>query len=470
MSAISNFLRRVSTVGLWGGVCGLFSFFLASRNLFFPAAILFGLLLLVAMLLGPRALTLLWVVGQPTIFGLPNQVLKAIPLVNVERVLFVSIVGMMALNMVFGRKKYAGLSSLEVLMVVFLTYALISLAMSTQLLSLRKDLWFYMQYMMPMMMFMISRRMDWSERDVRVIFAWLSLAGVVIAVIGVLQLALGFTIYVPAENITHAEDRAVGTFVNPGEFGAVLSMFLLLTLLQYSWYRDALARSALLLAMLAMTIAILLAKSRAPWLGLVCAIGIIYVRDRSVRPLIVVGAVIGLVSLAALWSLMAEQIGFESRVTNVDTIQSRLINWATALNMIVHNPVFGIGFGYESYLLERHEYMITVGSLPIQDGVSLSTPHNEFLQVGLMLGILGLVMFLGIMYLLLRLVLAEHVDLGSSPLYRQCALYVFAIVISVLIKSMFSTTAQHAYLWTATYFLAGLVAGMPATSHVGRLR
>jgi len=470
MSAISNFLLRVSTVALWGGVCGLFSFFLASRNLVFSGAILVGVLLLVTMQLGPRLLMLLWVVGQPTVFGLPNQVLKAIPLVNIERVLFVSIVGMMALNMVFGRKKYAGLSSLDVLIIAFLAYALISLAASTELLGLRKDLWFYMQYLMPMTLFMISRRLDWSERDIRVLFAWLTVAGVTIAVIGVLQLYLGVTLFVPSESAAHADDRAVGTFTNPSEYGAVLSIFFLLTVLQYSWYRDALIRSILLLAMLAMVIAIVIAKTRAPWLGLVFAIGIVFVRDRSVRPLITVGVVIGIVGLIVMWSLLAEQVGFESRVTNVNTMQSRLVNWATSLNIIVHNPVFGIGFGYNSYLLGRAPYLIGIGSLSAQVGVSLSTPHNEFLHVGVLLGIPGLGMFLGIIYLLVRLLLSKHMDSGGSPLIRQCSLYVLAILVSVLIVSMFATTGKNAYLWTLMFFLIGFIVGMPATSGVGRLR
>jgi len=464
MSEIAIFLRRVSTVGLWGFVCALFSFFLATRNLLFAGAILVGILMLVVVQLGPRMLALVWVVGQPTVFGLPNQILKAIPLVNIERVLFVSIVGMVAMNMMLGRKKYAAFDSLDVLIIAFLAYTLMSLVASMELVYLRKDLWFYMQYAMPMTLFMIVRRFEWSEHDTRVLFAWLTIAGTAIAVIGVVQLYLGITLFVPSESSTHADDRAVGTFTNPSEFGAVLSIFFLLTLLQYSWYRDPMIRAVLLSAMLAMAIAIIIAKTRAPWLGLAIALGIVYLRDRSVRPLMMVGAGIACVCLFALWSVMAEQIGFEHRVTDVDTMHSRIINWVTSLNMIAHNPIFGIGFGYNAYLLERGPYMLSVGSIAVQDGVSLSTPHNEFLSVGVLLGIPGLCMFIGIVYLLLRLLINKYMDPDSSPMHKQCALYVLGIVVSVIIVSMFTTTAKNAYLLTATFFLVAFVAAIPGRS------
>lgn len=467
MSAISNILRNVSTVAMWGGVCAMFGFFLGTRNLIFAGLILIGIMGLVFVQLGPRVLALVWIVGQPSVFSLPNQILKVVPLVNVERVLFVSIVGMVAMNMIFGRKRYASLTSLDVLMIVFLAYALISVSMSAELAYLRKDLWFYMQYVIPMTFFMIARRLDWSDHDMRVLFAWLTVAGAITAVIGVAQLYLGITLFVPSESSTHADDRAVGTFTNPSEFATVLSMCFLLTLLQYSWYRDALIRFVLLGAMLAMAIAIVIAKTRAPWLGLACAIGIIFLRDRSVRPLITVGTVLACVGLVALWSLMADQIGMEDRVTNVDTMHSRIINWATSINMIVHNPLFGIGFGYNAYLLERDPYMIAVGSIAVQDGVSLSTPHNEFLSVGVLLGIPGLCMFIGIIYLLLRLLVDKHVDSGCSPQRRQCALYVLSIVVCVLVVSMFTTTAKNAYLLTATFFLVAFVTGMPGVSGAG---
>jgi O-antigen ligase len=214
--------------------------------------------------------------------------------------------------------------------------------------------------------------------------------------------------------------------------------------------------------MLVMLVGIVLGETRAPWGGAACALFIIFLRDRSVRPLLVVGGAIALLGGAVLlWIMMDQLDSFFNRVTSVNTFAGRLAVWATALNMIVHNPVFGVGFGADAFTLHKPEYITGVGPLTAQYAVYLSVPHNEYLHVTVLLGISGLVLFLAILYQLIKLLFGIHMDTESPTLRSRLGLYIGAIMIGLLFNSMFSDTFLQDYFWMLTFFLAGLVTGMP---------
>jgi O-antigen ligase len=371
---------------------------------------------------------------------------------------------MLFLKSAFAKTKRPGLSLLEVLIIVFLFYAFASLLVSTTAERASKDGWFFIQYALPMVAFMVSRRIEWSEEGIRILLACLSMAGVFLAVIGILQSVFGITVFtISYQTVTAGHiGRAYGTFSNAHTYIATLFIFLALTLLQFNMYRDALVRSVLIFAMLAMLVGIVLGETRTPWAGAACALFIIFLRDRSVRPLLVVGGAIAFLGGAVvLWMMMDQLDAFFNRVTSVNTLAGRLAVWATALNMIIHNPVFGVGFGADAFLLHKPEYITGVGPLTAQYAVYLSVPHNEYLHVAVQLGIPGLVLFLAILYQLIKLLFGIHMDTESPALRSRLGLYIGAIVIGLLFNSMFSDTFLQDYFWMLTFFLAGLVAGMP---------
>jgi len=461
---IPGLFRRVTSLGLWGGVCSLFSFFLASGNLALSVLLLAAILFLVVILLGPQLLASLLFLGSPTVFSFPNEILRPLPFVTMERILLFTLAGMLFLKSAFAKTKRPGLSLLEVLIIVFLFYAFASLLVSTTAERARKDGWFFIQYALPMVAFMVSRRIEWSEEGIRILLACLSMAGVFLAVIGILQSVFGITVFtISYQTVTAGHiGRAYGTFSNAHTYIATLFIFLALTLLQFNMYRDALVRSVLIFAMLAMLVGIVLGETRTPWAGAACALFIIFLRDRSVRPLLVVGGAIAFLGGAVvLWMMMDQLDAFFNRVTSVNTLAGRLAVWATALNMIIHNPVFGVGFGADAFLLHKPEYITGVGPLTAQYAVYLSVPHNEYLHVAVQLGIPGLVLFLAILYQLIKLLFGIHMDTESPALRSRLGLYIGAIVIGLLFNSMFSDTFLQDYFWMLTFFLAGLVAGMP---------
>ena len=428
---------------------------------------LMTILLFTVILLGPHVVASLLLVGSPTVFGFSNQILRALPFASTERLLFLILAVMVFLQIAFSKEKRFNFSRLEAFILIFVGYAFISLVISATPVTLTQDGWLFTQYAMPMTAFIISRRISWSEHGIRMLLIGLVMAGGALAVIGVLQSAFGISVFhMDYQSIAAGhEGRASGTFSNAHTYATTLCIFLVLSLLLFDIYRDSLARLVLLLVMAAMLAGIVLGETRAPWGGAAITLAIIFLRHKNIRPVLMAGGAVAVVlGTAFVVARIGELEPFFNRVTDVGTLAGRLANWATAINMISDNPVFGVGFGAYSFALHKPDYLIGVGSLTAQYGVDLGIPHNEFLHVAVLLGTAGLVSFLAILSNLLRLLFDVQASREYSPLRRRLALCVGAVVVGLMFNSMLSDTHTQDYFWLLTYFLAGVAAGNPRES------
>jgi O-antigen ligase len=466
MNLIEGLLSRTTSLLLWGIVCLLFSFFLAQGNVIFSAIIASAVLYLWLFLQGSKILSYIWLLGPPTFFIFIDMVLHNIPGITMERVMIATLGVKLCLDLVFNNSSQHRLTLLEGLMIVFCVYALISLIINTTEVSLVDDLWLLLQYAMAMASFVIGSRINLKETDVRRLLALLSLVGVYLAILGVLQ-TLNMDIFGNvAQDLTAGhEGRALGPFNSAHTYSATLLIICVLTLWQYTFYRDPMIRTILIGMMFAMAIGIVLGQTRAPWLGFAIVLLIIFIKDIKVRPLLTIGAMVCIpIGLTIVIMMSDELVLFIKRALTISTMADRFVIWATAINMIIHNPIFGVGFTYDSFVSHKREYITSIGSLPEQFGVFLNIPHNELLYVTVMLGIVGLILFVLIVYKMLRLMFSIYSDELNTPMCRQLGLYIGAIIIGLIVNSMFSDTMLQQYFWTITYFLAGIVSGLAIRS------
>ena len=458
---VAGFLHRLTSVAMWGTLCFFFSIFVSSGAIIMGAAILAILFGIIALMLGAQFIAAGWFIGSPTVFGFPNEILRALPFVTMERLLFVVLVGMVFLQYAFSKRKTQWLP-LEISILVFLIYAFVNMALHTDMDMVRRDGWLWVQYLLPMGSFIVSRRIEWSEKALKSLLAALTFTGVFVAVIGVMQSQFGINLFtMNYQTITSGHTgRAYGTFSNAHTFVATLFIFLTITLLQFSIYKDAIIRSILIVAMGIIALGIVLGASRAPWIGAALAFVIIFIKHPQARPLMLIGGIVAiLVGLFFFVSLLDHLDGFIKRVTNLGTLKGRAAVWATAANMIADKPFFGIGFGAESFALHKPEYITGIGPLSAQYAVYLAIPHNEYLHVAVLLGITGLILFLLILIRLVKLMFQIFHNKNENNLRRHLALYVGAIIVGLMFNSFFSETYMQDYFWVLTYFLAGIAAG-----------
>lgn len=171
---------------------------------------------------------------------------------------------------------------------------------------------------------------------------WLLLAGIVIAVTGLLQY-----IFVPNVSFLSALNwddhyyRLVGTFLDPGFTGAILVLALILSFVEGSlWY-------GLFFFALALT------YSRASYLMyLVGFAGIAYFR-RSFKIFIVAALV-----LALTIPVLPKSTGEGTKLERENSLWARVHNWQESLTIWQKAPIFGAGFNTYRYVrdasLESH--------------------------------------------------------------------------------------------------------------------
>ena len=458
---IAGFIQRITSLAIWGTVCALFSLFISSGAVVLSAVILVLLLAVIAVMLGPQFVAASWIIGSPTIFGFPNEILRPLPFVTMERLMLILLMVMVFLRIAFSKEKTRWLP-LEITIVIFLVYAMLSLSLHTDMLRLSQDGWLWIQYMLPMSSFIVSRRIAWSEQGLKTLLAILSFTGVFIAITGILQSQFGINIFtMNYQTITAGHTaRAYGTFSSAHTYVATLFIFLTITLLQYNLSKDAFIRFVLLIAMAVIAVGIVLGGTRGPWIGAAIAFAIVFVKHPQSRPFMIFGGTIAFFLGLAFFVVMIEHLdSFINRVTNIGTLEGRAAVWATAVNMISDNPVFGVGFGSTAFSLNKAEYITGIGSLTAQYAVYLGVPHNEYLHVAVLLGVPGLILFLIIHFRLVRLMFEVFDTEKGDALTRYLGLYMAAIIIALMFNSFFSDTYIQDYFWMLTYFLAGIAAG-----------
>ena len=457
----TGLLQRLTSIAAWGGLCTLFSLFVSSGAILLGGLILAILIGVIAVMLGPQFIAAAWMIGSPTVFGFPNEILRGLPFVTMERLMLFVLIAMVFIRYAFSKQKTRWLP-LETTILIFLVYALLNLAAHTSAASYRQDGWLWIQYVLPMASFIVSRRIEWSDKGLKTLLAALTLTGVFVAIAGILQSRFGVNIFTRNyQSITAGHTaRAYGPFSSAHTFVASLFIFLTISLLQYSIYKDKLLRLLLILAMAIMAVGIIFGISRAPWIGAALAFIVIFIKHPQARPLILVGLFIVFVAGIGISIMLADQLGgIVGRVFDIGTLQGRAAVWATAVNMVSDHPFFGVGFGSTTYSDNKAEYITGIGSLTAQYAAYLGVPHNQYLYVAVLLGISGLILFLMILIRLVKLMFQVFHDNNETSLRRCLALYVGAIIIALMFNSFFSDTYLQDYFWVLAYFLAGIAAG-----------
>jgi O-antigen ligase len=105
-----------------------------------------------------------------------------------------------------------------------------------------------------------------------------------------------------------------------------------------------------------------------------------------------------------------------SQVESEETWNGRWSSWQGALDVIASNPIFGVGAG--NFAEATLEYSEQVFKGAVENGEPTSVAHSVYLGVASELGLVGLILFLGILFFLFRAAvpIAQRSDLGTGIL------------------------------------------------------
>jgi O-antigen ligase len=450
---------------IWTGLCALFSLFIAKGAWVQVAGILAALMLFVMLTRYFHVLLCLWMAGIPTLFIFPNNVLHDIlSALTVDRILYGILMATLLGSWLLKRSRPVPTTAVEKAMWVFLAVATLSL-LSTAMTKPSKAVYdgFVMLVqgvVMPYSAFVLAKNQVWTEKGMERFFLLLIGVGLYLTVAGVLQFFFQITFFMPRYIDFDVEmDRATGTFFSPTEYGGVLSVILMLALLLYARAKDAVYRMVLLGFSALFTLGILLTKTRAVWVALLVALGVVYWKDRRVRGVLGIAGILGGVALIIALPFLLNSELFERRIAEQEPIYNRIALYATGLNIVIHNPIFGIGFGKDSFREAKFDYISSFGDVSAQWAAQPGVPHNELMLVLILTGLVGFTAYLIVLYRAYRLLDVAEAQSREKPMIRgELACFLKGAVFVYVTTGMFSDLIFFIYYVLLLYFILGMVA------------
>jgi O-antigen ligase len=126
------------------------------------------------------------------------------------------------------------------------------------------------------------------------------------------------------------------------------------------------------------------------------------------------------------------------------SFRGRLSENTAAILMFQEHPLTGVGL--DNYKIIYQEYSRRLG---LDDRLELRAPHSLYLQIASELGVVGLIIFGAILFMLFRGLILSQRDLGRYGLHEQAQLvYAFqAGILSYLTAAIFLHSAYARFLW-----------------------
>jgi O-antigen ligase len=105
-----------------------------------------------------------------------------------------------------------------------------------------------------------------------------------------------------------------------------------------------------------------------------------------------------------------------SQVQSEETWNGRWGNWQGALDLIASHPILGVGAG--NYAEAAMDYSETVQAHSLKKDKVAGAAHNMVLSVASQLGLVGLILFLGLLFLLFKTAvpIAQDSSMGTGIL------------------------------------------------------
>jgi O-antigen ligase len=138
-----------------------------------------------------------------------------------------------------------------------------------------------------------------------------------------------------------------------------------------------------------------------------------------ILPMYVMGAAAILVIVLAVPSvaeISLERNAALAQPQSEDTWSGRWSLWQGALHAIASHPILGVGAGEGNYSQATMEYSAKAFAQSINKGEVAGVAHNIFLGVATQLGLVGLILFLAILFFLFKtaLLIAQRSGLGTG--------------------------------------------------------
>jgi O-antigen ligase len=387
-----------------------------------------------------------------------------------DRILLIVLVGQYILWRRWGWADPKPLGKPEILLCLFTVMMFIStFSADYTALNYQPVSWLIIYYIMPLCLYWIARQAELNERSMRVLFICLTVFGTYLSVTSLAEYFQAWELVFPQYIADTASSeklefigRARGPFLNPVANGIALSICLGAALM--IWPR--LRRPGQLLVIplyLLFFAAIYTTMTRSVWMSgmltLALVVGLAIPWNWRL-PILGLGLLLGITIVAVQWDRLVEF----KRDKNLDadktaeSVHLRPILAKIAWDMFLDHPLFGCG--YSQYKTEHLNYLSDRSTALVLEKGREYIPHNVVLSLLTETGLVGLGMFLTLIFLWTRDAWRLW-QLKTAPLeVRQQGLLMLVVLEAYLINGMFHDVSTSQIAVLSLFFLAGVTAGL----------
>lgn len=296
-----------------------------------------------------------------------------------------------------------------------------------------------------------------TKKDFNILITFLVIAATLVALYGLYQYKVGVDMedkWVDAANNPDVKTRVFSVFGNPNILAEYLIMIIPISISLF-WYSKKLNKKAIFLGIsLVLMLALVLTLSRGGWIGFAFGILIFVILIEKKLLLSIIPLVLG-----GVYFLPQSILNRISSIGNLRDSSNayRLKMWGITLDIIRDNWLVGVGFGYIPF---KYTFETYIRTMPVYHS------HNTYLQITGEMGILGLIVFLGLIFIIYKYSIKRLIK-GEDRYIRTMAAGVLAGLAALLghgaVESVLYLPRIIITFWTLVALLLALmrISGKP---------
>lgn len=291
------------------------------------------------------------------------------------------------------RHKYLVLNKYDVWLLIFLLYILIRNSISVSLFDWDS----FLKILSLVGVYILLK--ESTYKNFIIIVSAIIVSGIVQSIIALLQLVS----IVPSN---HSNFLVTGSFDNPALLGLYIAAIIPILLWLLINKHLSILRIIFYGGLLLMIMALAASGSRSAWLGCIASSLLIIARSNVRKdkfykfiPELRFGRIVKTFIVIAGLAMFGYMM-YEFKPTSAN---SRLFIWAISLRVFFMNPIWGVGksFSYE-YMSAQSQYLTTHPLTPfMRMADNIHHSYNEFIQISVQYGLVGLLIFIMILYLII---------------------------------------------------------------------
>jgi|GEM_PF-668916 len=390
-------------------------------------------------LMNARHALLLWIVTAPFArFAYLNIELgRGIPNLTLNRIMTGVLLVLVLAQSATQRRKVARPSVLDIFLLLYCAAA--ALSVPSAVLELKSAVQsFFDLVMIPIAVYFLARTLITDRQRLQAVMHALIIVGVYLALLATREQLTGDVWFYPEDrSVQYTQNirRVVALLGNPAYLATCINMAL-----PWVWYlmlRAPRRRLLYLVIVGVMMAGVYFCMNRSAWGGLVIAYGVMALLIKRFRRYFALMLLVGAVLAVVYWALIVSSATVRERLQAQGPITYRSETWNVALRMIRDNLAFGIGYENFQFYYQRYgQWDVYLRALP--------TPHNTYLWVMLMGGVIAFLPFMAFLGAVALSALGLYIrggkqegtfpdaDLAATFLASMAAFWAPALVMDVL--------------------------------------